>query len=186
MNHPSFFALDLHALGRAPQHDAHVEQCDRCRAHVQRVMAARAPALPEPKRAVSWQWAFALVPVAAAIIFFAVPRAAEVRAKGDPAVHLLLKTGEWGGAPLQPGEEFRLRVDADDFAHVAVIANGDTILYRGAPGLLPKAWAIEDPKSDRLQVVLTHEPCDDARLLDLARRNVREADAWVLALELGR
>jgi hypothetical protein len=145
--HPSFLALDRLALGGdvPAEIEQHVAQCERCRAHLERV---RQP-MPVPRwvgelrapparglagwareRWVRWLWAggtCALVLLALIVTRAGVVRHDEVYigARGTAAVGLYVKRGErvflWDGLQrVQAGDRLRLKLVPEGFTQVAV------------------------------------------------------------------
>lgn len=151
--HPSFLELDRVALGApaAPATRAHLEGCERCRAHLARAReAGPVPAwalqLGDRPRRAWWSGprlaiAGGLVAAAAALLLVVVvgeqrarvARAPEtatagpaIAAKGSPEVVVHLKRGEvvstWDGvSPVRPGDLLRLEVVPGENRHVQVL-----------------------------------------------------------------
>ncbi|HUS66177.1 MAG TPA: hypothetical protein VMZ28_16605 [Kofleriaceae bacterium] len=190
-SHPSFLALDRAALGAAldPAARAHVDGCERCQAHVDRVQRAEPPApwlraLPPARPAWrSWRWGGGLALAAAtacALLLLVRARgrgdddragAGATTAKGAPEVLLHIKRGDsvttWdGAAPVIPGDRLRLEIAPSGYRRVQVIGSGGALLHDAplrAPGLLPVAWEVDDqPGPETLTVILTDHPRDRA------------------------
>lgn len=140
--HPSFLALDRHALGVAsPEVAAHVASCATCQARLP--ATATAPALPAwarqlpPRRRAWFVWpvrtkprafGFAVVAVAcAALVWVTARRPDYIGTKGGAELWLYVKRGDsvalWNGTePVVPGDLLRLKIQPDRFKHVTVFA----------------------------------------------------------------
>jgi hypothetical protein len=145
--HPSFLALDRHALGIAqPEVAAHLARCETCRARLP--AAGPAPDVPAwarqlPPRRRPWLfWPVSTRPRTFGLAVAAVACAAllwvtggklftpagphdYVGTKGGPELWLYVKRGDsvalWNGTdPVTPGDLLRLTVHPDRFKHVTV------------------------------------------------------------------
>jgi hypothetical protein len=159
--HPSFLALDRHALGVAqPDVAAHVASCETCRARV----AAPAPtaAVPAwarelpPRRRAWFLWpvstrprAFGLAAAAlacAALVWvtggkIGTPAGSHdyVGTKGGPELWLYVKRDDsvalWNGSdPVIPGDLLRLKIQPDRFKHVTVFGAARTATTTATAG----------------------------------------------------
>ncbi|MDP1916901.1 MAG: hypothetical protein Q8L14_11670 [Myxococcales bacterium] len=185
--HPSFLALDRHALGE-PTADVilHVAGCLTCRAHVEAVMVAA----PIPARVLElrqapaprwWRapWLRLAVPL---YLVLAIPFAAATHwavgryvakqhtrtaftVKGAPTAAAWVKRGDtvtlWRGEPLGPGDAVRFQVVLEHFTRVTVIdATSKTVLYEAAvtKETTTPAWTLDAaPGGDVVWVVLSNE-----------------------------
>lgn len=175
--HPSFLALDRHALGDpTPTVTSHLDTCAVCRAHVEAVMvAAPIPARVlelRPTPAPRWfelRWLQVLVPLVATAVLAVVliNRAPDddMRAKGSPTAVAWVKRGDevsaWTGAPLVPGDAVRFQVVLEHFTRVTVIdATSKTVLYEAVvtKETTTPAWTLDAaPGGDVVWVVLSNE-----------------------------
>lgn len=220
--HPSFLQLDRRALGVVdPAIGLHVAACERCRTYVERVstipvvprwasdLAVAPGAAARPPR-YTWHALLAALAGTAALLVLFVQRGptpngggevndnSYIGAKGLPAVWVYRKRGDdvvlWDGQePFAPGDDIRLKVDPDGFAHVGVFARGAdghaSRLY-GAPAtgnraaLLPVAWSVDDsPGTESLIVILSDKPIDASEVERfLQREDPRRF--WLRRLEL--
>lgn len=178
-SHPSFFALDAHALGAGePGVAEHVAGCQVCAAHVAaaRVASPLPPAiasLERPAAASPWSgwrsFGFAFAALAAALLVTVLvrepQRGDETTAKGLPAARLWWKhgekTAEWRGEKLVAGDAVRVEVAPAGFARVTVFdEQSGEVLYDarvdgGAPVLTP-AWSLDGrAPAEKLRVVLS-------------------------------
>lgn len=180
--HPSFLALDRHALGDAtPAVTSHLTVCADCRAHVEAVMVAS----PIPARVMDlrqapaprwWElrWIQVLIPLVAtavlAVVLINRAPADEVRAKGSPTAIAWVKRGEdvsrWTGTPLVPGDAVRFQVAVEHFTRLTVIdATSKTVLYEAVVSneTTTPAWTLDaSPGGDVVWVVLSNEPVTPA------------------------
>lgn len=183
-SHPSFFALDRATLGsdEVDAHRDHVDSCDRCRAHVERLLRpdpvpAWVVELRPPRARPTWRWwgsGLALAGAVAALLFVVLhdrrDRDAFTTVKGSATVVVHVKRGDevfvWDGvAPIQPGDRLRLEVAPGGHRHVQVFTSARVSLYdaplptQAGPTLLPKAWQVDDqPGAETLIVVLSDDP----------------------------
>jgi hypothetical protein len=175
--HPSFLALDRHALGDStPAVSSHVDECLTCRAHVEtaRVAApipARVLELKPAPRTRWWElrWVQMLVPLAATVLVAVVlinrEPGDDVRAKGSPTAIAWVKHGDevsvWKGAPLVPGDSVRFQVAMEHFTRVTVIdATAKSVLYEAVVTneTMTPAWTLDAaPGGDVVWVVLSNE-----------------------------
>lgn len=147
--HPSFLALDRHALGIAqPEVAAHLASCEACRARLPAPAPASAAEVPTwarqlPPRRRAWAfWPVSTKPRAFGLVVAAFACAAllwvtgdkirtpggphdYVGTKGGPELWLYVKRGEsvalWNGTdPVVPGDLLRIKVQPDRFKHVTV------------------------------------------------------------------
>ncbi|MDB4979641.1 MAG: hypothetical protein JWM82_393 [Myxococcales bacterium] len=181
--HPSFLALDRHALGATtPNLAAHLGTCLTCAAYV-----AAAPSVSpvpawardvEPRRT-SWltplRWfGFAAAVAGVALLGVGVSRTRAptgdyVGTKGGPGVSLFIKRGDdvhvWNGKePVVAGDLLRLQVQGAGFAHVDVFEAvpeppGYARLYEGPLAgkqtlSLPSAWEVDARPGDETLVVV--------------------------------
>jgi hypothetical protein len=212
--HPSYLELDLAVLGAADAATAaHVETCERCRAHLGR--AQQPLPLPEWARALgqerrsrwpSWVRApklvglFALAATAAFLVI-ARPRPAgreELGAKGSPSVAVYVKRGAgvslWDGrAQLSPGDSVQLKVAPEEFRRIAVAsleAGALTELYAGPlavrqTSLLPQSWTLDArPGREVLLLVFSQAPLSSAELQAALVQLPRTRERWATLLEL--
>ncbi len=177
MSHPSYLALDRHALGvTSPEIEAHLRECERCRAHFDTL----AQPLPEPEwlettvgSRRSYLWIPAVALLAAGVLAFvriAPETTPYIGTKGEPVVSVyVLHDGvvvPWEGEPIAVGDSLRLGVRPEGYDHVSV-RSGDAVLYADALDgsgeiLLPRSWRVDDEGShESLVVVLDDEPIDD-------------------------
>jgi hypothetical protein len=204
MSHPSFLALDRHALAPEPgEVEVHLRDCARCAEHVRAVLAPAVPfELPRPtavrvrpSRSPRFLWAGGLALAAAAAVLLVavmVPGLGNqedgVRVKGGTpgAVLWVRRDGAvrtWQGERLRAGEEIRFEVAPAGFSHLAVVslAGAPRILYEvglsGRASTLSPAWRLDGttPRDD-LAVVLARAPPDEAALSSLLCRQT--ADSW--------
>lgn len=175
--HPSFLALDRHALGDStPVVTAHLSGCGECRAHVEAAMVAapiptRVLELRPPLRVAWWElrWVQVLLPLAAtavlAVVLINREPADDVRAKGSPTAIAWVKRGDdvsrWTGSPLLPGDAVRFQVAVEHFTRVTVIdATSKTVLYEAVvtKETTTPAWTLDaSPGGDVVWVVLSNE-----------------------------
>jgi len=175
MSHPSFLALDRHALGMSdPQTAAHVETCELCAAHV-RAVSGREP-IPDwvvsRKRTGRRQWVGWLALAAAVLLAIGVYRepapAPYVGAKGVAEVTVFVqRNGEvsvWQGEAVRPGDRVRLGIQPTDLRYVT-IQSGDETLFEGPisgdtdPWLVPASWEVDgEGDSEAITVILDDGP----------------------------
>jgi hypothetical protein len=179
MTHPSFFALDSHALDPKPgEVESHVASCTRCQAHLA-ALRAQSPlppgiaGLPAPEQVAPWWRVLALAFAAAAIILAVVAFSTReqpqlLTAKGTPTAALWLnragKSSIWNGEPIHAGDSVRIEVVLAGFTHVTVFdENTRQVLYEaviseGSTSLTP-AWEFDGKSpSESLRVVLSRAP----------------------------
>lgn len=180
MTHPSFFALDGHALDpRSGEVATHLATCAQCQAHVAALrVAAPFPAqlasLPT-KAAPAWG-RFLTLGVAAAAVLLGVAWVSkrepspQFTAKGTPTAALWVsregKVVAWNGQPLHVGDAVRIEVAPAGFTHVTVFdEHTQQVLYEAqipdaSPTLTP-AWQFDGKSpSESLRVVLSREAVD--------------------------
>ncbi|MBM4784457.1 MAG: hypothetical protein GQE15_42880 [Archangiaceae bacterium] len=172
--HPSFLALDRHALGAStPEVAAHVGACSVCRAHLDAVSVA-APIPPRVlglRPSAPWwkqRWFQVLLPVAAAlvmVVLISARPADELRAKGPPTAIAWVKRGDdvsqWKGAPLTVGDSVRFQVAPEGLSRVTVIdGTTRTVLYEALvkETTMTPAWTLDGtPGGDVVWVVLSND-----------------------------
>jgi hypothetical protein len=144
--HPSFLALERHALGATrPELAAHLAACASCAAYVADAAPSAAPvpawAREAKPRRTSWLTPFRSLGLAAAVagvvlvgVNLSRPRAPDgdgvdgyIGTKGAPGAWLFLKRGDdvhvWNGnEPVVAGDLLRFKVQGAGFAHVGVFA----------------------------------------------------------------
>ena len=179
MNHPSFLALDRHALGVPdPDTAAHIETCEVCAAHVRAVTEP----VPVPDWVTAQQqhsprhWGRWLALAAAALLavgMFAIPESATqstpyMGTKGAPEVIVYLQRDDevsvWSGSAIRPGDQVRLGIRPTTLRFVTIRSQGQT-LYAGEisgdsdPWLVPASWQVDDQgHSESLTVILDDVP----------------------------
>lgn len=172
--HPSFLALDRHALGAStPEIASHVGACSVCRAHLDALLVASPipPRVLELRAPTPWwreRWLQVLVPVAAAaliIVLISRTPADAVRAKGTPTAIAWVKRGDevsqWKGAPLAVGDSVRFQVAPEGLSRVTVI-DGTTksVLYEALvkETTTTPAWTLDGtPGGEVVWVVLSND-----------------------------
>jgi hypothetical protein len=206
-SHPSYLALDRHALGlRSVETAAHLETCARCKGHL--------GALAQPEKIPAWARAlerapqpglfarmrakiligsFALATAAAAVLVVARPTPASYEgSKGAPSVAVYVKHGEkislWDGrAPLQAGDAIRLKVMGAGYSHLSVeLLEGAkrTALYEGGVAdhgetVLPNSWAFDDwAGPEHLLIVFSNSALGNAELELAAQQHPRTQQLW--------
>ena len=196
--HPSFLALDRHALGVAPPEvTAHVATCATCRARL--AASAPAPAVPAwaralpPRRRAWFVWPVSTRPrvlglaVAAlacvALVWvtggrFGTPVGSHdyVGTKGGPELWLYVKRGEsvalWNGSdPVIPGDLLRLRIQPDRFKHVTVF--GATRTTGEYNRLYDSAIASGEPTALPFSLKVDAQAGDETLLVVLGSAEVR-------------
>lgn len=176
MTHPSFFALDAHALDPRPgEVETHLSSCTQCQAHVsalriQSPFPEKLRELPGPNVGAPW-WRFLALAFAAAAVILAVvvfSRGAPpplLTAKGTPTAALWLnragKSSLWNGEPIHAGDSVRIEVAPAGFTHVTVFdENTRQVLYEAripeeTTSLTP-AWEFDgQAEREALRVVLS-------------------------------
>lgn len=169
--HPSFFALELHALQGDAAIDKHVASCGECQAHLSRLALPRPTPtwvtdVARPKR-MRWMW-WLPAGALAGILGIAVLTQPTTTAKALPSVGVYVKHGGrvtlWNGrAAVQPGDALRLHITASGFNFVTVCtsdSSGPRVLYSGRieQSLLPVSFAVDqDGKQEQLWVVFSNE-----------------------------
>ena len=197
----STFTLDLHWLGgepREPELEQHVATCDQCRAYVAQLdeVAARPLVLPAMPRRRWWPFALA-VAVAIAVVMVVVLRpshdAVQVAAKGAPAVQVLVRregaTTVWDASlRIRDRDALAVRVACEAMMYATVLVadrGGWSRAYTGrcSDDVLPFSLAVDgDPGDERIAVVLSTAPLDDAAARRAADDQTRSADVWTLDL----
>ncbi|MER2565395.1 MAG: hypothetical protein ABTQ32_32015 [Myxococcaceae bacterium] len=173
--HPSFLALDRHALGASTAEVAtHVAACPTCRAHLDALLvpAPLPPRVLELRPSPPWwrvRWVQVLLPVAAALVlvvaFWSRAPSEEVRAKGTPTAIAWVKRGDdvspWKGAPLVVGDSVRFQVAPEGLSRVTVIdGTTKTVLYEALvkETTTTPAWTLDGtPGGDVVWVVLSND-----------------------------
>jgi hypothetical protein len=196
--HPSFLALDRHALGEAsPEVAAHAATCGECAAYLAAAGPSTAPvpawARDAGARRPWFAWsglrAFTLAVATVVLVVGLVRHRGDeesyVGTKGTPGAWLFVKRGAdvhaWDGRePVAPGDRLRLKVQGAGFAHVSVFEAvatppGWERLYDGALGAqavsLPSAWEVDErPGAETLVVVLAKDAVAPADVAGLAAR----------------
>ncbi|MBX2799039.1 MAG: hypothetical protein KTR31_15290 [Myxococcales bacterium] len=171
--HPSFLALDRHALGDSTAEvEAHVHQCDQCRAYVGTIRRDPGPAplgLMQRAERRWWRWPALVLPLVAvgaalaAILWSPVAEDPWLATKGHPHVEVWVRSDQrvyaFDGRPLSAGDSIRLRVDPAGFDHVEV-RTGRDVLYTGqlhGPEDLPASWRLDHaPGPERIEITLSH------------------------------
>jgi hypothetical protein len=206
----STLALDVHwAAGRPanPELEAHVMECDRCRAYFEQLRAldptARAPRRP------AWHWwsgvSLAAAAVAAMTIGWKLRDNAHVdhltpyvAPKSAPAVQVLVhrdgRTTVWDGrAAVRPRDALALRVACEGLSRVSVLAprgssagDGWMRVSEGAcleAGILPFTLVVDDqPGDERAAIVFSRAALDEATARAEVERKTRGADVWTVEL----
>jgi len=213
--HPSFYDLDLCALGvRTPELDAHLGGCEQCRSHVLRVTTPT-PLPPAVRERASDPWAGVMrrwragwltagvgaATVTAVLLARTPPTVAPTEPwKGNPSIALYVKRDAaialWdGSAPMRPGDRIQLKVATEGYRHIAVgsVDHGrPTWLYSGEAGssepfMLPTSWVVDDaPGAERLTIVLSRDALPAAELDADSRAQLRNHDVWTTALVLSK
>lgn len=198
-SHPSFYALDLYAVGaRKGELAAHVAHCGRCLAYVEDVAAAAAaPAdlveralrsaperrAPRTRRLAALAGGLALA-AAALLTVMRVPGADPTRperadgttsVRGGPAVAVYVKRGGqvtlWDGKqPLLAGDRIRLKVIPDGYRELGVFRAAD-----GGGALEPLYRSSIDPMAESTLPVawqLDDEPGAETLVVTLSRKPV--------------
>lgn len=172
--HPSFLALDRHALGAStPEVAAHISACSVCRAHLDAVSVAAPipPRVLDLRPPAPWwkeRWFQVLLPVAAALLMVVLISArpvGELRAKGTPTAIAWVKRGDdvsqWKGAPLTVGDSVRFQVAPEGLSRVTVIdGTTKTVLYEALvkETTMTPAWTLDGtPGGDVVWVVLSND-----------------------------
>jgi len=182
VSHPSYLALDRHALGEtSPAVAAHLENCEACRLHLQSVRdPVEVPAwLDEevPARSRSWMPMVALL-AAGALAFVQFAPEPYVEQKGDPVVSVyVLHDGDvstWDGGTVKVGDSLRLGIVPGGYSHVSVRSQGRVLYADALDGrgeiLLPASWRVDaEGRSETLLVVLDDDPIPPGPL---------DSDAW--------
>ena len=185
MSHYSTFDLDVafaEGLALHPEIEAHLAECDECKAYVDELRAMDVPPVARmvPKR----RWlapAVGSLALAAAVFFFLRQRAPEqtgyVGVKGGaPASMLLLKRAEitrpWDGRePIRPGDVIAVHVACEGRTSVKVLAkdNGQWVEVAAKecprePGVLPFTLVVDErPGDEEIRVVFENDkPIDFA------------------------
>jgi hypothetical protein len=223
-SHPSFLALDRASLGDMTEEvRAHLASCARCAGHVDALgrpppvpswAVALAHETPRPRSLLARlaPWGVAALAAGLALVLW-VPRDARtlraplearegvgLRAKGNPAVALYVKTGDtvrlWDGeSPVAEGDLLRLKVMPEGFTRLTVAAaEGDSwqVLHEGpvperGETLLPMSWRVEPGEQpERLLVVFSHAPLHPESLSPLYEEPARTGALWVLPLTLSK
>ena len=203
--HPSFLQLDRMVLGSAdPEVAAHVVDCDRCRAHLERVrQQVPVPAwlgdLSRARRRMWWLGAIGALGAAVALLLVVRPsQPDDPGAKGAPSVAIYVKRGEsvalWdGSAPFAPGDALRLKISPQGFGRVSVASlqpDGVTELYSGAvnargESMLPASWTLDTaPGPEVLLLVFSKAPLTADGLRRVAAQLPRTTEIWATRLTL--
>jgi hypothetical protein len=176
--HPSFLALDMHALGASDSATAaHVQSCARCQAHCSRLQPPPFPEwarqLDQQKRSFrSWSrvWQLAALCAAAVVVAAILPkslRRPEPGVKGSPSVAVYMKRGAavrlWDGEePVLPGDRLQFKVAPAGFSRVTVVsleADKTVELYAGEVAalgetMLPRSWTIDGESGPELILIV--------------------------------
>ncbi len=186
MTHPSFFALDSHALDPQPgEVKTHLESCSQCQAHVAALkvtspLPSKLEGLVSDQPAASPWWRFVALGLATAAVILSAGYGATreppqlITAKGTPAAALWLhregKVIVWNGQPMLAGDAVRIEVAPAGFTHVTVYdEHTRQVLYEArvaddAPTLTP-AWEFDgQAASESLRVVISRGPVSPAVL----------------------
>lgn len=173
--HPSFLALDRHALGAStPEVATHVGACSVCRAHLDAVSVPSPipPRVLELRSSMPWwreRWFQVLLPLAAGLLIIVAlinrTPSDEVRAKGTPTAIAWVKRGDdvsqWKGAPLAVGDSVRFQVAPEGLSRVTVIdGTTKTVLYEALvkETTTTPAWTLDGtPGGDVVWVVLSND-----------------------------
>lgn len=204
----SSFALDAYVADgrRDAAISEHLATCDRCRAYLAELDAIAAEPPPAWNRAATrtprWRkftWAIAPIAAAAAALLF-LPRTHDpyVGAKGAPAVQAVVRNAQgariWDGrAPLRAGDAIALRASCAGFARVSVAVPGDrgwNRVYESAcladastEAPLPFTLVVDDaPGTERVAVLFSAAPLDDASMTRALADTERSRAAWVVPL----
>ena len=192
MSHPSFLALDSHALAPSPEIAEHVKSCEHCAAHLEALR--QVPPVPLAigrRRPAITRYVIGGLTMAAAMLLIvsrSKPAAIieTITAKGGaPAVQLWVKRGDakvraWAGEPVRVGEAVRFEVAPAGFTHLTVVELKPSphVLYEALvsqPTLTP-AWALDaQGESEDLAVLLTRQPWQPT---DSLRCESVGADQW--------
>ena len=198
MSHPSFLALDRHALGiKVPEVEAHLPGCEQCAGHVARVsQPAPVPqslgetVKPRPFWTLRMAWVFAPVAVMGVAVL-ALP-GDEARSKGTPGLAVYVRHGSqvsrWDGkSSLAVGDALQLEVSPAGFPHLTVLQPGGTTLYEADIDankalLLPQSWTLDAaPGPERITVVFSYNPLSSAELGQLVAVP-RSSRLWTVPL----
>jgi hypothetical protein len=193
-DHPSWLALDRHALGIAqPDVAAHLASCETCRARLPApasTSAAPGWARQLPPRPRAWlAWAVGTRPRAlglaaatfacATLVWFAAGRHNDphgyLGTKGGPELWLYVKRGEhvalWNGTdPVVPGDLLRLKIQPDRFKHVTVFAASRK--PREYSRLYDGAIAPGEPKALPFSLKVDAQPGDESLIVVLGSETV--------------
>jgi hypothetical protein len=200
--HPSFYALDRLRLGEpaGAGEREHLAACLTCAAYLRDPASSLAapawldgvklaPAAPPPRTS-TWAWPWRrpgwrlLVPtlvagaaLAGAVLLLQPARlhdapADGIRAKGSPAVQLIIKRGErvfaWTGGAVRPGDRLRMEINGAGFGYVSLAGRSPpegkpVVLYDGAletgAHLLPISFRVDgEGKQEILSVIFGRRP----------------------------
>jgi hypothetical protein len=191
MSHPSFFALDQHALLPNSDIAAHLASCESCRAHVasvQQTLPIPGWLSQKPRRAPWLRW-LAVAPVLALLAIFVVP--SSTQPKGAPGVTVWVRSGQdvsrWDGAKsLHPGDAVRLELSGLGYPHGTVVGRDGKVLFHAPePGkaTMTPAWELDtEPGDETLTVIYSHEPLAAGEFPGLLGR--RDTKVWTIQLVL--
>jgi hypothetical protein len=192
-DHPSFFALDLHALGAA--HEPHLVDCAECQAYLAaREVPPMSHALRERASAPRFRWAWPALTFAAsaaAIVLWATPP--ELTSKAAPAVAVYVKRSDvvakWNGGPLRVGDALQLELASEGYAYEAVA--GEHVFYRGATSArahaVPLSLVVDDaPGDETVSVVFSRHALSDDTLLAAAAAHTRTREVWVTSFTFAK
>lgn len=201
----STFALDLYwaaEAARDPELEAHLATCERCGAYLDHLRSIDARPLVLPAaRASRRRWfvpafAFAIALAAGVVLWLHTsPAPTYVASKGAPAVQVLVRRD---GATRLWDTEFKirgrdvlaLRVACEAMTRVTVLVSdrGDwKQTFEGAcpNDVLPFTLVVDDdPGDDRIAVVLSRAPLDQASARRAADPQTQNADIWALTFVL--
>lgn len=202
MNHPSFMALDAHALVPDSQIAVHLEGCAACASHIERlhevpplplaVVRETAKPLKAPRRFTVTRYVLAAAVAAAVVVVMArkpLPPEVITPKGGRPAVQLWVKremtVRTWAGEPVHPGESVRFEIAPGGYSHLSVLELSPTphVIYAvaltaGASTTLTPAWALDaQGDNEDLAVVLTRQPLA-TDVLNTAARCQHDEEQW--------
>ncbi len=208
--HPSYLALDSHALGASDDEiAAHVRSCPRCTSHLSQLQPSPVPESVlrlEGSRRLWWpSWlrlrhlaALCAVVALAAVVLPGVLRREGFAVKGSPSVAVYVKHGAavslWDGrARLSPGDGLQLKVAPAGFSRVTVasVAAAKIVeLYAGeidprGETTLPRSWTVDaEPGPEVMLIVFSRAPLSLADLRTARDDLPRTRQLWSARVEL--
>ncbi len=213
-DHPSFFELDLCAIGQASQMTSgHVGQCSQCQVYLAQTQpeAAIPPwvANARVKQPLRWAWWLRLATAGLALsaaVAFVLPRQFQnnegelTRSKSMPSFALYVghegKVRLWDGhSHVAAGDRLQLKVAPVGYRHLVVATQREgqwASLFQGevAPSreaVLPEGWEVDaQDESIILGVLLCDAQCNLDDLTRAAPHSTRNAKFWFSQFSLLR